>query len=228
LKGKKQNISIRELFGQKLENAEIIPDASVRIKLMRKIGRQEFLRFNPARFNIYYLTAILAAVITSIIIFSSVSENSGILIPLNIYEDVRADSTNIQVDQIVIHKSEITDTIDSQPKKNILVVKPKDLSVADPVQNLKSRENTSVTQTGVIRSYAKRGLFTETSPDKNILQGGLKTGKIMFETSASEGCTPLKLRFYGKSDSFDSCRWSFGDGGYSNGYLMWKVNIKLS
>jgi PKD repeat protein len=216
LKEKKQNMSMRELFSQKLENAEIIPDASVRIKLMRKIGRQEFLRFNPARFNIYYLTGILATVITAIIILSPGSENSGMLIPPNIYEDGRTDSTIIQVDQTVIHKSEKTEPIVSRPLTGIPVAKPKDIPVADSVQNLKVRENTGVTQTGVIISYSKRGLFTETSPEKNLLRGGLKTGTILFETSASEGCTPLKIRFNSKSDSFDSCRWSFGDGGYSN------------
>ena len=61
-------MSLRELFRQKLENAEIIPDASVNAKLMRRLARREFLRFNPARFNIYYLGGIIAAGITAAII----------------------------------------------------------------------------------------------------------------------------------------------------------------
>ena len=30
------------------------------------------------------------------------------------------------------------------------------------------------------------------------------------------GCTPLKVKFLNKSTSYDSCRWVFGDGGFSN------------
>ena len=69
-------MSIRELFRQKLENAEIIPDASVNAKLMRKLARREFLHFNPARFNIYYLGGILVAGITAAIILFSGTGNS--------------------------------------------------------------------------------------------------------------------------------------------------------
>jgi PKD repeat protein len=53
-------------------------------------------------------------------------------------------------------------------------------------------------------------------PDKNILQGGFKSDEVLFETSTTAGCTPLKLWFYNKSSTYDSCRWTFGDGGYSN------------
>ena len=38
LKAKKQDMSLRELFRHKLENAEIIPDPSVKFKLMRKLA----------------------------------------------------------------------------------------------------------------------------------------------------------------------------------------------
>ena len=64
-------MGIRELFRHKLENAEIIPDASVNAKLMRSLARREFVRFNPARFNIYYLAGILlAGIVAGILLFS--------------------------------------------------------------------------------------------------------------------------------------------------------------
>ena len=49
------------MFRNKLENAEVIPDASVNAELMNKLGRKEFLRFNPSKFNIYYFGMIIAS-----------------------------------------------------------------------------------------------------------------------------------------------------------------------
>ena len=64
-------MSVRELFRQKLENAEIIPDLLLSAKLMKSLARREFFRFNPARFNIYYLGGIVAAGIAAAIILLS-------------------------------------------------------------------------------------------------------------------------------------------------------------
>ena len=71
MKAKKTDMSLRELFRHKLENVEAIPGASVNSKLMNRLARREFLRFNPARFNIYYLGGIVAAAIVTAIILSS-------------------------------------------------------------------------------------------------------------------------------------------------------------
>ena len=64
-------MNVRELFRSKLENSEVIPGDSVRNELMRKLAVREFLRFNPSRFNIYYLGGIAAAAIAAILIITS-------------------------------------------------------------------------------------------------------------------------------------------------------------
>jgi PKD repeat protein len=63
-------MKIRELFRQTLENAEVTPDPSVGVNLMKRVGRQEFLRFDLSRFNVYYLGVVFVAAITAGIIFS--------------------------------------------------------------------------------------------------------------------------------------------------------------
>ena len=63
-------MELEDFFRQKLENAEIIPDTRLKAKLMSRVDRKEFLRFNPARFNVYYLGLILAALVTLVIAFS--------------------------------------------------------------------------------------------------------------------------------------------------------------
>jgi len=213
-------MNIRELFRQKLENAEIIPNASVSTTLMRKLARREFLRFNPVRFNIYYLGGILVAGITASLILFSGSDKSGESFPLPISGEIsKTDSTeyiNVPVEQTVIQKSDKLYENASESIKNKAIIRPKVESGKEPVQNMEFRENNSVTHTGVNDSFANKGLFSEASPEKNKLQGGFRTDEVLFEPSATEGCTPLKLRFYNKSNSYDSCRWTFGDGGYSN------------
>jgi len=69
-------MNVRELFRRKLDGAEIIPDPSVNARLMRKLARREFIRFNPARFNAYYLGGIMAAAFTAVVLFSTDKENT--------------------------------------------------------------------------------------------------------------------------------------------------------
>jgi hypothetical protein len=68
-------MNMRELFRIKLENSEVIPGDSVRKGLMRKLAVKEFIRLNPFRFNIYYLSGIVAAAFTAIFIFTAEPAN---------------------------------------------------------------------------------------------------------------------------------------------------------
>ena len=74
-------MKIRELFRQTLENAEVIPDPSVGVNLMKRVGRQEFLRFDPSRFNVYYLGVVFVAAITAGVLFSTGGTETAQLIP---------------------------------------------------------------------------------------------------------------------------------------------------
>ena len=220
MKTKKQDISIRELFRQKLENAEIIPDASVSSKLMRKVARREFLRFNPVRFNIYYLGGILVAGITASLILFSGSDKSGESYPLPVSGEIRKTDSkeyiNVPAEQTVMLKSDELNSNASESIKNNGIIRPKVKSGNKPAQNIEAWQNNSLTHTGVNSSFADKGLFTQVSPEMNKLKGMLRADEMLFEISATKGCTPLKLQFYNKSNSYDSCIWTFGDGGYSN------------
>jgi PKD repeat protein len=213
-------MSLRELFRHKLENAEIIPDASVNSKLMHKLARQEFLHFNPVRLNVYYLGGILVAGIMAGIIFSSASRKSDHLTTPAISNEITktdiSDHQMVPAQQTDLQKPVISNR---NLKNNKVVISTKVKSEAGnsskPYQIPESRKNNLVTKTDISDSFDKTGLFNDASSVKNKLQSGLKSGEALFETSITEGCTPLKLRFINKSNAFDSCMWSFGDGGYS-------------
>jgi hypothetical protein len=67
LKKGKQNITLEELFREKLEYADVGPDSSVRTNLLRKLERKEFLRFNINRFNIYYIGGLIVTGIITMV-----------------------------------------------------------------------------------------------------------------------------------------------------------------
>jgi len=81
VKTKKQDIDIEELFRRTLGEAEVIPEVATGSNLMRQVARREFIRFNPGRFNIYYLGALIVAGITVTVIFTSGNDNSAQTIP---------------------------------------------------------------------------------------------------------------------------------------------------
>jgi len=64
-------MDLEELFRNKLENSELMPAESTRQNLMKKLARREFVRFNPSRFNIYYLGGIIAAGTVAAVLISS-------------------------------------------------------------------------------------------------------------------------------------------------------------
>ncbi|MGD0340674.1 MAG: hypothetical protein ABSA76_03065, partial [Bacteroidales bacterium] len=78
MKGKVEDKMLRDLFRQKLENAEIMPSPETGIKLMRQVGRREFLRFNPSRFNIWYAGAIAVTGAALVIILASPAHKNNL------------------------------------------------------------------------------------------------------------------------------------------------------
>jgi PKD repeat protein len=212
-------MNLRELFRNKLENAEVSPSSSVNSQLMRKLARKEFLRFNPARLNIHYIGGILVAGITASLLFSPANirktGSTSVNNPITISKNISSVNTPVTAGP-ELKKPDSPETISSGSVINKVIDHSKSIVVKEPVTVTASRENNSVAQTDISKSYTGDGLFTDPLSEKNKLQGGIKTESILFETSSENGCPPLKVRFYNKSHSFDSCQWTFGDGGYSN------------
>lgn len=212
-------MSIRELFRRKLENAEIIPDASVNAKLMRTLARHEFIHFYPARFNIYYLGGIVAAgIITAMILFSG-ERNRVNLTPSNINSEPdtisRIAFISIPVASAVIQKSAKTANRKPGYQKDKVKTLPKPESGIRNIRDSKNGNDNRIVPAGVNGSFSKNDFFPKTSADPGKLQGRNLGDDVLFEPSALAGCVPLKLHFSNKMSSGDSCRWTFGDGGYS-------------
>lgn len=219
LKETSEDKMLRDLFRQKLENEEVIPSPAVSKHLMRKLGRREFLRFNPARFNIWYAGGIAVA-----------GAALAIIITLDPGKNKRADQNNVnalKIQESAITNDQNLNTQQSQTRnpgekiittginKNKSSGKPSIANNNSTKQNNQIKGNLVSAPSGVISTRPEEGLLHETGADRNKLQGGTKLTGNLIGSSVTEGCTPLKVRFINRDNLCDSCRWTFGDGGYS-------------
>jgi len=219
LKAKKQDRGLRELFRSKLENAEIIPDVQVSTKLMRKLARKEFIRFNAARFNIYYLGAIMVAGITAALILFSESADNEKRVPLRTPEEIdkyeSSVKTNLPDSPSPKQKTDTSNKNIFVSDENKPVIEKKIVTDRETDQNINPEKNNYVQPSVVIDSFTEKRLFANSSLVNNKLQVRLNPDELLFESSVTKGCMPLKVQFINKLTDYDSCQWTFGDGGSS-------------
>jgi PKD repeat protein len=220
VKKKRENISLRELFNKKLGKAEVLPDASVRSRLMNRVARKEFLHFNISRLNIYYIGGILISGIASGLLLFSPSENTDhINKSVTTEKAYKTDTINyIEVPVEKPQRKEVgkSKIITLETKSNLIISGLADKESMATVRTADSNNDRAPQQTSFNSSLLKKGLYSESTPDNKKLQSRYKPDALLIDPNASVGCAPLKVRFYNKSTSFDSCRWTFGDGGYSD------------
>jgi PKD repeat protein len=219
LKTKKQNIGLRELFRNKLENAEVIPDAAVKSILMRRMARKEFLRFHPSRFNIYYVGGILITGITAAVLLYSGTLAKTNLNTANIPDKIIIADTNKFIEvplqepiKVQINKSNI---IHNESVGTGKVSDVPSRSESDTPNLRESHKNILPDPTSISSTFSKNEVFTDVKPDTKKLRRGFKSYADLIDPKTASGCAPLKVHFYNQSVSYDSCRWTFGDGGYS-------------
>lgn len=220
MKTKKKNSNLRQLFSQKLEKAEVIPDPSVNTKLMRQVAKKEFLRFNPARLNIYYVAGILITGITAAVLILSTQGNFVRLKTAPSSTEFQHSDTSsfLEVpagvpEKIAPEKSVVINRV-SSGNKTVSRLKPK--SGIEVIKADNSQKTNKTVTSNINNSLSRNRLFTNGAAVKNTLQSGHTPDELLIDPDAIVGCAPFKLKFHNKSTSYDSCRWTFGDGGYSN------------
>ena len=219
MKEKKLDRNLQELFRHKLDKAEIAPDPSVRAKLMRKLALREFLQFNPFRFNIYYVGAIIATGIATVLILSATHERN-VQSPqqeiLNV-SPAKDNSESIIVapekPAVDISNSVKGKTTSTEGKGAVALKENNAVNAIDPA--IISRERINLTPDTTNKSLKGKELFTLAPENKLKLQEMTRSEEQLFEPSVGEGCAPLKVQFQNKLPEGDSCVWTFGDGGSS-------------
>jgi hypothetical protein len=219
LKPKKADMNLQELFRNKLEYAEIIPDPSVGAKLMRKLAFREFLHFNPIRFNVYYLGGIIAAAVATIAILTSAPRRVERKMPENIRNEMPANNNNeVQKpdEPLVSVKKSADNTLNNTTGvQGARQTRKKDANLTIVLPPAESTGKTGIPPTAIKESLKEKSLFTRTYNRKPKLQERFAQGKPISISSVSEGCAPLKVLFQNRLAKYDSCLWTFGDGGSS-------------
>lgn len=209
-------MELRELFRNKLENAEIVPDPSVNIRLMKKLARREFLTFNPARFNVYYLGSIVVAGIAATLLLSTSDLNTAI-IPSESVNDVKTVVEERPPVSIKQEDAVITDIKTVAGKQVSSTNSEKQRGTEQDVNVNRDSENkpSVAVHTECIPSVITNDLLRK-DPDTDKLINSSKSSGNLFLSSLTEGCVPLKIRFICTTADVDSYRWTFGDGGVSH------------
>ncbi|HEX2921734.1 MAG TPA: PKD domain-containing protein [Bacteroidales bacterium] len=197
-------MDIEELFRHKLENDEIIPSKQVGQILMRKLALREFMSFNPARFNIYYLGAIVAGIIvTAALILSGKDDKEA---EKQIPPQTRSE-ISIPVPVASIEKQSVIAGAKSRNSSRIASSSERTPEVIELSKQLTERTN--------FDGEEKKSIdVSNILVDKKAAE--ITSGnKVMFSPSVLTGCVPLNVHFEQGTDEYESCLWSFGDGGSS-------------
>jgi PKD repeat protein len=201
----KRDMDIEGLFRNKLEENEMEAGADLTGRVMRRLERKEFLRFNPSRFNIFYAAAALAVITVAGLLFfpSPGAEESPLPAVREPQQTEQATTDEKKVDGAneqevtVIPSLKETDTSGDQPVTQPAAITPRQNETLKPVV-----------------------AGSESSATREVRKGEPATvrslRRAVIETSASSGCVPLTVRFSYPSAGSMKADWSFGDGGKSD------------
>jgi PKD repeat protein len=212
----RDNIALEDLFRQKLEGQEIEPSSSVSTQLMKRLGMKEFLRFYPDRFNLWYGILVAAAATTLAIILTSSPDNiNGDPEQNQKVEITGNDKSGEELTNLPVVKEDSQEVKGSVERtsggRNSKREKP--VSTSD-IRGGRDKSGTPIPAEEV-RNLTAHGLTNDKNGDNSRLVVKIPKGNQII-ASVSEGCAPLKVRFRCSFPSADSCRWSFGDGGFAD------------
>jgi PKD repeat protein len=215
MKLKKSETGMKELFRRKLENAEVIPSPSVEAQLMKKLARKEFVRFNPARFNIYYLGLIAAVAVTAGLLLTGKPGNDERI--TNPEPGIENKST---VNTITIPQGRVIKEKD--PELAISTTVNGKVKMAAVKENVRTENNNDTKETAFTSpaisnaEITKSNILSNTAPLNETGRLKEKSAVLpLFEPSVYGGCKPLKIHFRSNIDLPASFSWNFGDGGFS-------------
>ena len=196
--------NIEGLFNDGFKDHAVNPSNSVWIKINRKLNFQNFLKFNPGKFNIYY-TAVLA-VASSVVLYNTLNNTT-------ITENIIPERNEIIISE-------------NKPNTKILDINNKSDNQTIEINNIESTKNNSSTEnlneteketnrieisekTTIIKNYiAKVESNDEDKENVNLAYEPYAE----FSASVTKACVPVAVHFLNASENCDSYSWDFGNG----------------
>jgi len=223
MKEEERDNAIETLFRNKLEENEMEAGSELAGRVMGRLGRREFFRFNLLRFNIYYLTAVLAALTVAVLILipgpDAAVETAGPGLPQETVATVPA----------AVHEPQgevpsATDTLNGTGATARRTGRPKPAAGTNVISvattgGLTDREQALIHTRPVAEtvsvSTVSTGIASGPAGSTGIAAAS-PVAKPAFETSVSSGCVPLHVSFTCNAEEDLMISWNFGDGGTSS------------
>ena len=201
-----RDIDLGNLFRNKLEENEMVAESDLTGRFMRRLDRKEFLRFNPARFNIFYLAAAAAGLtVAGLLVFTS---------PRN-RDEAPGDQAPQPEITVVVNSTDDTDT---KQKDDITPVVTHTKTASGTVKaetapgGVTDRTGGINTPAGAVKSE-----ITVKGSGQNDASVALTSAPMaVIKASVTTGCVPLHVRFTSPETEGFTTVWSFGDGGSSS------------
>jgi PKD repeat protein len=211
---KKGNIynNIEDLFRKVMEGPEVKPGEVLSHRVMRKLDLREFMRFNPSRFNIWYMAGMIttAAVAGALIFSSGPRETKKIMPDGNKQEKGMVYFRDTVKNTIVKYDSPTINSSAKEGNKQV-ITKKADLEKRIIIHEEPVSAFTHSPSTG---GKVKAGLVGGNSEAQTLSESSLLTAGI--RASVLSGCVPLHVKFTNSSSDSTITEWRFGDGGTSD------------
>ncbi len=200
--------NLEDLFRSKLEENEMVAGSDLEGRVMRRLERREFFRFNISRFNFYYLTAALAALTVAGVILLSGHDN-----------EQQPAGTGIQQKAVTMVPGEAVSAGKLDDSISV-AVKSSLVKVADT-----AFKPASVSTSGDSQPEREPELTFRRPEAETVNVSTIGTGRISVispaailsvEASVASGCVPLHVSFACNAQESQKISWDFGDGGTSS------------
>jgi len=199
---------LENLFRSKLEENEMVAGSDLEGRVMRRLERFEFFRFNFSRFNVYYLTAAITALTVA-----------GVILLSGRDDEPQPSGAGMQPEMVI----EI-------PGESVIAGEGENTGV-DSVQASSPQVNESSVTTESAVEASDRPVSRE--PELNYRRHDAETVKVStagtgsiasaspvtflsVESSVAAGCVPLNVSFSCNAQDYQKISWNFGDGGTSS------------
>ena len=204
-------LNTEQLVRTRLGDAELTPSTATWKGILRKLRLKQFLRFNPARFNIYYAGAILLA-------------GAGLTILL-LGDKAVPEPVELQNEPVAVAPVERTEgetAIENIPTKkeersNKALQKPEipEIAEVEPLNELDSEAIITVSE-GEPGEVAEHALIVAAVSPMESESGKEPLPFTYFASSVQSGCAPLEVKFTNQSVNATSYKWTFGTGDESD------------
>ncbi len=203
-----KKLNIEELFQKKFDGYEINPSEQAWNALSKTMRRRQFMRFNPSKFNIFYLAGMILAggTLGALLLVDGPGKT-----PVN-SEPSHAVETSLNDNNISQSSSQenevISDDVTSRKKELNLREKEIRTTNSSKKEKLNGADPKIQAQSGVSLEASHLANHLVEDEDQSTVSLNLIA---YFDLSVNQGCAPLEISITNRSVEANSYSWNFGN-----------------